>query len=32
VLRGHELNYWKGTEYFDDSLFHIVRQCRTSPR
>jgi hypothetical protein len=26
VLRGHDLNYWNGIDYFDDSLLHIVRR------
>ena len=26
VLPGQELNYWKGSDYFDHSLFHVVRR------
>lgn len=25
VHRGHDLNYWNGTDYLDETLFHVIR-------
>lgn len=30
VMNGHEFNYWRGSEYFDDSLFHVIRRSNSS--